>query len=127
MIKDIPSVRERFHGVNIAPVADGSTGATRRLLPALALIALPAAALLLAGCSQPIFGSVGTAGAETRRGLFGYTETEYVYPVQVPGTNRFVEIRTDKPFDTDPTYEDYLRWEEAKSGSNKPAQQRKFR
>lgn len=95
------------------PQPEGGTSRWQRTLTcrrALAAGAGLAALALLAGCSQPATGSVATTGAEIQRGLIGYHDEAYVYPVQVPGTNRIVEMRTSQPLDTPPTYEDYLKW-----------------
>lgn len=76
----------------------------------LSALLIGGAAAAFSGCSQPVAGGVTTLGAETQRALVGYEKTTYVYPVQVPGTNRYVEMRTKEPLNSEPTYEDYLEW-----------------
>lgn len=80
------------------------------------LIATGAAFLLLlmAGCSSPVADSVGLAGQEIKRGVVGYEKVTYQYPVQVPGSNRFVYIVSEEPINRPVTYEDYLAWKAGK-------------
>lgn len=67
---------------------------------------------MLAGCSssEPFSSDVATIAPEIGRAVVGYNDTEYVYPIQVPNTNRYVQMRTSEPLDFKPTYEDYLKW-----------------
>lgn len=68
--------------------------------------------LIFAGCSrsQPVTDQVVLAAEQTQRGLVGYEEVDYVYPVRVPGSNRYVEMTSKEPLEQPPTYDDYLAW-----------------
>lgn len=68
------------------------------------------AVIFIPGCSQPLTDSVALSGQELERGLVGYNKTLYVYPIQVPSENRWVELTTEQPLNYWPTYEDYLEW-----------------
>lgn len=70
---------------------------------------------LLAGCSraQPVTGQVVLAAEQTQRGIVGYEDVEYQYPIRVPGTYRYVEMTSRGPLNQPPTYDDYLSWKQA--------------
>lgn len=81
----------------------------------IALFALTALAFSQAGCSsEPLSSDLSTLLPETERALVGYNETDYVYPVRVPNTNRYVQMRVKEPLGYEPTYDDYLKWKEGK-------------
>jgi len=71
--------------------------------------------LFLVGCSrsQPVTDQVVLAAEQTQRGLVGYEDVNYEYPVRVPGTNRYVTMTSKEPLDNPPTYDDYLAWKQA--------------
>ncbi len=71
--------------------------------------------LLTAGCRSPVVDSVGLAGQQLQRGIVGYEKETFHYPVQVPGSNRFVYIVSEEPIDRPVTYDDYLAWKEGKT------------
>lgn len=86
-------------------------------IPSLWIISLIAAgALLTGGCESPISQGIATDGKDMQNFLVGYEETTYEYPVQVPGTNRWVKIESDQPIDHPVTYEDYLAWKAQQEG-----------
>lgn len=68
------------------------------------------ALLFICACTQPVADSVALSGQQVQRGLVGYDEERYVYPINVPGSNRTVEIVTVEPLDYPPDYDDYLAW-----------------
>lgn len=70
--------------------------------------------LLMAGCGSPVADSVGLAGQQLQRGIVGYEKETFHYPVQVPGSNRFVYIVSGEPINRPLTYDDYLAWKEGK-------------
>ncbi len=74
---------------------------------------------LFCGCSQPVADSVTLGAEQTQRGLVGYDETSYEYPVKEPGTNRYVTIAVPEPLGYEPTYEDYLKWKRGESMARK--------
>lgn len=69
----------------------------------------------LAGCSrsQPVVDQVVLSAEQTQRGLVGYEEVAYEYPIRVPGTNRYVTMTSEVPLAQPPTYDDYLAWQAA--------------
>lgn len=72
---------------------------------------LAGVALMQAGCSsEPLSSDLSILAPEAGRALVGYNDTEYVYPIQVPNSNRYVQMRSSEPLDPPPTYEDYLKW-----------------
>lgn len=76
-----------------------------------ALIVLAALAFAQGGCSsEPLASDLAMDLPEVGRAVVGYNETDYVYPIRVPNTNRYVQMRTSEPLDYQPTYEDYLKW-----------------
>lgn len=78
-------------------------------------LALLLTAVVSSGCSrsQPVADQVVLAGEQTQRGLVGYEVVDYEYPIRVPGTNRYVTMKTKEPLDQPPTYDDYLAWKAA--------------
>ncbi|WP_309382470.1 hypothetical protein [Cerasicoccus frondis] len=49
-------------------------------------------------------------GEQTQRAVVGYEVEDYEYPIRVPGSNRYVTMKTKEPLDEPPTYDDYLAW-----------------
>ncbi len=74
-------------------------------------------ALMLGGCGSPVSQDMSTGGKDFQNAMFGYEETTYEYPVQVPGTNRWVKIVSKEPIDRPVTYEDYLTWKAQQEGT----------
>ncbi|MBC2594402.1 hypothetical protein H5P28_09050 [Ruficoccus amylovorans] len=85
---------------------------------------LCAGALWMSGCESPVSQGMSTSNKDFQNFMFGYEETTYEYPVQVPGTNRWVKIVSPEPIDHPLTYQDYLDWkaaQEAQEDKDSPA------
>ena len=77
---------------------------------------LASGAVIMGGCESPVSQGMSTGGKDFQNAMFGYEETTYEYPVQVPGTNRWVKIVSNEPIDHPLTYEDYLAWKAEQDG-----------
>ncbi|WP_309399927.1 hypothetical protein [Cerasicoccus maritimus] len=66
----------------------------------------------LTGCANdvPVADKFELAGAQTQRAVVGYEKVDYEYPIRVPGSNRYVTMKSKEPLDEPPTYDDYLDW-----------------
>ncbi len=66
----------------------------------------------LSGCNRgvPVGDKFQLMGEQTQRAVVGYEVEDYEYPIRVPGSNRYVTMKTKEPLDEPPTYDDYLAW-----------------
>lgn len=89
-------------------IPKSSCNQTVHTLPLMLTVLL--GACLLSACTLPLTDSVALGAENTQRALVGYDKASYHYPIQVPGTNRYVEIISPEPLGFSPTYDDYKDW-----------------